>query len=282
MRLVLLAALLAVVGCRHTPNPDPAAEMRHQHDGDAPVASGAAADADALDVATERVTYATVGGREVVGVLARPAAVADALPGVVVIHEWWGLNANVEDMARRIAAEGYRVLAVDLYGGRAASTPDEAMALMRASMAAPEAARSNLQQAFAYLAEAQGAGRVAVLGWCFGGAMAQQAALAQPTDWAATVIYYGRPVTDAGAWAPVQGPVLGLFGGADTSIPADSVAALDAALAAAGVEHEIVTYPGADHAFANPSGERYQPEAAEDAWRRTTAFLAAHLRGIED
>ncbi len=283
MRLVLVAALLLFAGCRHTPDPDPAAEMRHQHDGDAPVASGAASGADTLDVATERVAYASMTqGGFVEGTLVRPAGVDEPLPGVIVIHEWWGLNDHVVDMAKRIAAEGYTVLAVDLYGGESAATPDEAMRLMRAATAAPERLTDNLRQAYAYLADQQGATRVAVLGWCFGGGQSLQAALALPTDLSAAVVYYGQPVTDAARLATLQMPVLGLFGGADSSIPADTVTAFEQALDTAGVPNEIVIYPGAAHAFANPSGERYDATAAENAWQRTTAFLAQHLRGAAD
>lgn len=276
--LVAAVGALAVAGCRHTPDADPAAEMRHQHDGDTPVASGAAHGADTLDVTETRVAYAAVGGRPVEGVLVRPAGVDEPLPGVVVIHEWWGLNDNVVEMTRRIAAEGYAALAVDLYGGESAATPDEAMALMRAATAAPDALTANLEGAYSFLAEREMAGRVAALGWCFGGGQALQAALALPTQLAAVVVYYGQPVTDAERLAALQMPVLGLFGGADSSIPADTVRAFDRALSAAGVEHEVVVYPGAAHAFANPSGERYDATAAEAAWRRTTAFLAEHLK----
>lgn len=276
--MLAVFSVLLVAGCRHTPDPDPAAEMRHQHDGDSPVASGATAGADALDVTEARVSYATVGGREVTGVLVRPAGVEEPLPGVIVIHEWWGLNDNVVDMTRRIAAEGYAALAVDLYGGQAASTPDEAMRLMRAATATPQQMTSNLRQAYSFLADQQAAGRVAVLGWCFGGAQSLRAALAMPSELSAAVIYYGQPVTDASRLAALEMPVLGLFGGADTSIPSDSVAAFRQALETANVPHDIVTYPGAAHAFANPSGERYDAAAAADAWRRTTAFLSDHLR----
>ena len=283
MRLALFVALALVAGCRHTPDADPAAEMRHQHDGDTPVASGAAAGADTLDVATEQVAYASMTQSGFVnGALVRPAGVAEPLPGVIVIHEWWGLNDHVVQMAKRIAAEGYTVLAVDLYGGETATTPDGAMALMRAATARPAVLTDNLRQAYAFLADQQGADRVAVLGWCFGGGQALRAALAMPTDLSAAVVYYGQPVTDRQALAALQMPVLGLFGGADTSIPADTVAAFRRALDAAGVANEIVTYPGAAHAFANPSGERYDAAAAEDAWRRTTVFLARHLRGADE
>lgn len=281
-RLPLIALLLAGLSACQTTAPPPAGdyagEMRHQHDGDTPVVSGAAAGADTLDVVSEDVTYATVGGHAVTGTLVRPRGAAAGLPGLVVVHEWWGLNDNVRQMAARYAAEGYAVLAVDLYGAPAAETPDGAMALMQAAFARPDQTQDNLRQAYAYLS-GRGAPRVGVLGWCFGGNQALQAALALPSDIDATVIFYGgNPPSDAEVLRPLQMPVLGLYGGGDSSIPQTAVAAFDAALVDARVDHTVVVYPGAAHAFANPSGERYDAEAAEDAWRRSTAFLAEHLK----
>lgn len=286
LALLALALVLSASACQTTtPAPvatsdaDLPAAMRHQHDGETPTASGAASTAPARDVVSETVTYATVGGRAVTGTLVRPRGGAATLPGLIVVHEWWGLNDNVRAMAARYAGEGYAVLAVDLYGGQAAQTPDAAMALMQAAFSAPAATQDNLRQAHAFLA-GRGAGRVGVLGWCFGGNQSLQAALALPTEIDATVIFYGgNPPSDAAPLRALQMPVLGLYGEADTSIPVASVTAFEAALDAAGVDNEFVIYPGAGHAFANPSGQSYQAAAAEDAWRRSTAFLAENLKG---
>ena len=282
-RLALLAAvlLLSASACQ-TSRPDAtggyAGEMRHQHDGETPTASGAAAGAETLPVTSETVTYATVGGQAVRGTLVTPRGAARDLPGLIVIHEWWGLNDNIRAMAARYANEGYAVLAVDLYGGQAATTPDGAMSLMQAAFAAPDAQRDNLRQAYAFLT-ARGAARVGVLGWCFGGNRALEAALALPADIDATVIYYGgNPPSDPAPLRTLRMPVLGLYGGADSSIPQPAVDAFDAALTEAGVEHEFHVYPGAAHAFANPSGQSYDAAAATDAWTRTTAFLADNLK----
>lgn len=274
-----LVAALALAACG--PSDDYAGEMREQHDGDTPAASGATAGAVDLDVTTERVVYGTAGGTTLTGTLARPADAGPdaALPGVIVIHEWWGLNENVEDMARRLADQGYAALAVDLYGGEVAETPDQAMSTMRAVMEDEAALTANLEAAYAYLTSAQEAPRVGVIGWCFGGMWSLRAALAMPEALDAAVVYYGRPVTDADRLAALDLPVLALFGEADDSIPRDTVSAFIDALNEAGVEHRVKTYQGAGHAFANPSGENYVPYAAEDAWDQTTAFFAEHLGG---
>ncbi len=97
-----------------------------------------------------------------------PRDAAEPLPGIIVIHEWWGLNDNIKAMTRRLAGEGYVVLAVDLYGGATAETPEAAQALMTALLAEPEAARRNLRQAYDYLEKYALAPRIASLGWCLG------------------------------------------------------------------------------------------------------------------
>lgn len=279
MRVLPLLLAVALTACGS--DPDYADEMREQHDGETPAASGMTDGADVLAVAAERVEYATVDGEAVTGYFARPEAGRDSLPGLIVIQEWWGLNENVEAMARRFAAEGYQALAVDLYGGEVAETPDGAMQLMQAAMEREGALTDNLRQAHAFLTEA-GAPRVGTVGWCFGGMWSLRTALALPEAIDATVIYYGRPVTDAGRLGALTMPVLALFGGADESIPPSTVEAFESALTRAGVRNEVVVYPGAAHAFANPSGQAYDPEAAADAWARTTAFFDAYLRGEGD
>ena len=241
-------------------------------------------------VQTETVSYGTSeAGRAWSGYYAAPAAAdslrearglaADApLPGVVLIHEWWGLNDNIRGMADRLAAEGYHVLAVDLYGGDVADTPDAASSLMQEAMGQPAVMNSHLQAARTYLRDDRGVSGIGVMGWCFGGYWSLQAALNAPDAWDSTVIYYGN-VSEAApeAVAALEMPVLGIFGGADQSIPADSVEAFADDLRAGNVTADIRIYEGAGHAFANPTGRNYAPEAATDAWARTLDFLQSTL-----
>lgn len=254
---------------------DPAAEMAHQHEGDAPVATEAAMAEPATEVETQTVAYATVNGQQVQGYLARPVDAEGPIPGVIVIHEWWGLNDNIRSMAEQLAGEGYRALAVDLYGGASASTPEEAQNLMRAALDKGPELTENLKQAYAYLAD--GGQKVGTIGWCFGGGWSLATALALPEDIDATVIYYGRLVTDSGELQKLQMPILGFFGAEDQGIPVESVKAFESALKELGKNASINIYEGADHAFANPSGQNYQPEPAKDAWKRTLAFFEEHL-----
>jgi len=263
---------------------DYAERMAREHAGETPVPAFAAeADESAgqVDVTAEPVQYATVGGAPVRGYLAMPegaGARPDAgLPGLIVIHEWWGLNDNVETMARLFAHHGYVALAVDLYGGESAETAERARQLMSGVDEAK--AKDNLRQAYDYLVNERHVSRVGVIGWCFGGGWSLQTALLLPDRIDATVIYYGRLVDDRDALASLQMPILGFFGAEDQGIPVAGVRKFESTLKELGKDVEIHVYDGAGHAFANPSGERYQPQAAKDAWQRTLAFFDQHLKG---
>jgi len=213
------------------------------------------------------------GGR---AYLSLPAGAQAPLPGVVVIHEWWGLNDHIRHWADRLAAEGYAALAVDLYGGVVATNPDEALAAMQAvdSARALEvllAAERYLRDEPAIRAPSTGS-----IGWCFGGSMSLQLALNAPELDAAVIYYGGKLVTDAQQLAVIRARVLGIFGSRDASIPLDKVKAFQAGLTEAGVRHAIWSFDG-EHAFANPSRPAYRAPLAAEAWETTRAFLAEAL-----
>ena len=202
------------------------------------------------------------------------------LPAVVMIHEWWGLNDNIKDMANELASEGYVVLAADLYNGEVAADPNRAMELVSSVRENPEQAISNLQSAVQYLASLPNvnSSRIASLGWCFGGGQSLQLALnSEQNPLAATVIYYGNLVNDTNELSKINWPVLGIFGDQDQSIPVESVNAFEQALNETGVTNEIYIYPGVGHAFANPSGDNYAPAETVDAWEKTLAFLKKYV-----
>lgn len=254
------------------------AAMTALHASDTPVASPIAEIAPRQPVTGRDVVYATVGGKPVRGYLAQPKTVKGALPAVIVIHEWWGLNDNIRHMADRLAGEGYTALAVDLYNGQSANAPAQARAMMKKVLADTDAAESNLKQAYAYLHDIAHAPRIGVIGWCFGGGWSLQTALMLPDRIAATVMYYGRPVDNVAALSKLKMPLIGFFGEEDRGITVADVNAFQRALKQAHVNAEIHEYPGAGHAFANPSGQNYRPAAANDAWRRTVAFLDRYLQ----
>jgi carboxymethylenebutenolidase len=279
--LVTLSLTLSLAACsaerastRDAQHAD-AMATEHAHDDTRPNAS---AQEPAHEVATREVAYATVNGQPITGYLARPADAGDAvLPGVLLIHEWWGLNDNIRMMARRLAGEGYSVLAVDLYGGRRADTPSDARALVMEVMKNPHSGMDNLRQAAGWLQREAGARRLGVMGWCFGGGWSLHAGLAMPEAVDAVVMYYGQVVTGPAELRGLDAPLLGIFGSKDEGIPLAEVRKMEAALKELGKDVSLRVYEDAGHAFANPSGKNYVPAAAEDAWQHTLAFLAQHL-----
>ena len=192
-------------------------------------------------------------------------------PGIIVIHEWWGLNGHIELYADRLASAGWAALAVDLYGGVVAADRDTAMTAMKAvdktkAMATIRAGLDFLTNDDRVKAPVQ-----AVIGWCFGGAWSLQAAIHQP-DVDGAIIYYGRLETDPEKLKPIKARILGVFGNKDDGIPVATVDAFQAALKQAGVTATIHRYD-AEHAFANPSNPKYDETNASDAWTKVLAFL---------
>jgi carboxymethylenebutenolidase len=253
-------------------------KMAQEHKHDKPVASAAATTPPAQEVTGHDVVYATVAGKPVKGYLARPKNAKGPLPGIIVIQEWWGLNDNIRQMAKRLAGEGYTALAVDLYGGQVAETPDKAMELMKGVLANTTPGSENVRQAYDYLETKEKAPKIGVIGWCFGGGWSLQTAMLLPDKIDATVIYYGHLETDKAKLGKLQMPVLGFFGGKDQSIPVATVREFEKALKDLGKSVEVHVYDDASHAFANPSGGAYNEAAAKDSWQRTVAFFAKNLK----
>jgi carboxymethylenebutenolidase len=251
--------------------------MAREHADHTPVANASVRE-PGQEVQARMVPYGVVNGDTVQGYLAYPGLSPEGRPAVVLVHEWWGLNDNIRMMARRLAGEGYAVLAVDMFHGRVAADAAEARALTQA--VAEDAGRgpAHLAAAAGYFTGLE-APRRAVMGWCFGGGWALEGALRLPTSWDASVVYYGRTVTERDRLAAMRAPLLGIFGEADRGIPVAQVREMEAALRELGKDVQIHVYPGAGHGFANPSGQAYDAAAAEDAWARTLRFLDRHLRG---
>ncbi|MEO0868547.1 MAG: dienelactone hydrolase family protein [Cyanobacteria bacterium J06642_11] len=277
----LLAISCTVLGpssSSQTPASSSATAMAELHKDDVPVASPAAKDVAEDAVITEDITYGALDNIPFTGYLAQPADTSEPLPGLIVIQEWWGLNDNIRTMTRRLAAEGYTALAVDLYDGAVAENRDEAKTLVQAAIQNPERLTQNVVAAYTYLLNDQLTPTVGSIGWCFGGSWSLNTALALPTDLDAAVIYYGGQIsTDSTTLAPLEMPIQGHFGSLDTNPSPETVRKFKAALDELGKESEIYLYEGANHAFANPSGTRYNPEAADLAWERTLSFLKTHL-----
>jgi carboxymethylenebutenolidase len=231
--------------------------------------------ARAADPKTEMVKFPS-GKDTIEGFLAVPEQ-PGRYPGVIVIHEWWGLNDWVKEQTQKIAEQGYVVLAVDLYRGKTATDPNEAHELMR-GLPQDRAVR-DMQAAFDYLSARKDVnGRIGSVGWCMGGGYSLQLAIHQPRL-AACVVNYGALPTDPNDIQQIGAPVLGNFGGQDHGITPADVKAFQKSLTALGRYVDIKIYDDAGHAFENPNNQTgYKPADAADAWARTIAFLKKALR----
>ena len=208
------------------------------------------------------------------GYLAKPA-VDGKYPAVIMIHEWWGLNENIRDMAEKLASHGYIVFAVDLYDGQVATTSDDARELR--SSFEDQYWIENMNVATEYVQEQYLPDKIGSIGWCFGGQQSLNLAL-NNEDMDATAIYYGRLVTEPETLSSINWPILGIFAELDQGIPPEQVNEFESALNELDITNDIHIYPGVDHAFANPSGERYAPEASMDAWQKTIEFFETNLK----
>ncbi len=204
----------------------------------------------------------------------------NTFPAVIMIHENKGLNDNIKDMANLLSKEGYVVLAVDLFNEVTTTNQTRASELAQSIRDNPDAAITNLKSAVKYLTTLPNVNpqKIASLGWCFGGQQSLQLALnSEDHPLAATIIYYGRLVTEPETLSKIKWPVLGIFGDKDKSIPVTTVEEFEEALTQQEITNEIYIYKGVGHAFANPSGDNYAPNETKGAWQKTLVFLNKYL-----
>ncbi len=224
---------------------------------------------------TEHINYPGATG-EVRAYLARPKG-EGKLPGVVVIHENRGLNAHIEDVNRRVALEGFLAMAPDALSpvGGTPEDPDQARSLM--GKLDSQSTIKNYTAAVKYLkTHSMSTGKVGVIGFCWGGGMANEVAVNSP-DLVAAVSYYGMQAA-AEDVSQIKAALLLHYAGLDKRINA-GIPAFESALKAASVNYQIYMYEGAKHAFNNDTTpERYNREAAELAWQRTISFLKQKLK----
>ena len=195
---------------------------------------------------------------------------------VILIHEWNGLTNRIREVADAMAAEGYIALAADLYSGRTGSNPRENMALVRETLADPETLIANLNAAARYLDDrTDSTGKVAAIGWCYGGGVALSFALGGKQH-EATAIFYGRLLDDPEQLKKIDHEIYGTFASQDRSIPVDAVNQFVAALRGAGVPNDVHIYDAVNHGFwlyvdADPD---LRSAPALDAWNRLKHYLA--------
>jgi carboxymethylenebutenolidase len=247
-----------------------------------------------MGIRTEAIEILLEGGGTMGGTLARPDD-GEVRPAILVFMEIFGINAHIRDVAERLAREGYVALAPDYFHrtgpGVEYGYDEEGMERGMALLNALEADEmiSDVNAAIAWL-EARTdvqSERIGAIGFCIGGHMAYLSAC--ETSVCSVASFYGggiaAPAGPGGAQSTIgrthkiKGRILCLFGEKDDYIPPDQVEAIAAALQGAGVNHETVVYPGANHGFFCDQRESYQPAAATDAWDRVKALFAAELRG---
>jgi len=225
------------------------------------------------------IQFTRPDGKTVDGYLAEPANSANA-PGVVVLQEWWGLDDEVISVAERLAKAGYRALVPDLYRGKLALEANEAEHLMN-DLNFGDAASQDVRGAVQYL-KATGSSKVAVTGFCMGGALTILAACHVP-ELDATIVWYGNPPLEYVNAEAISKPMLAHWALHDEFFAAAGVDQLEEKLKQAGVKYEFHRYD-TKHAFANPKSDsrgmpplKYDADAAKLAWDRTLDFLKKHL-----
>ena len=225
------------------------------------------------------VSFNRPDGKSVNGYLAEPAGGGKA-PAMVVIQEWWGLNDQIRGVADKLAKAGYRALVPDLYRGKTAVDAKEANHLMTGLNFA-DAAGQDIRGAVQYLKK--GSAKVGVTGFCMGGALTVLSAVNVP-EMDAGVIWYGYPPLEYVDASKIKAPLLGHWATEDQAFPIGKVDELEKKLRAANAKFEFHRY-NCKHAFANETADqkkldmlKYDPKAAELAWKRTMDFLAKSLK----
>jgi len=225
-------------------------------------------------IPTRPITFRGPGGRRLMGAW---AAAPRPRGGVLVIHENRGLNESIRAIAGRLASSGYSALAIDLLSeeGGTGSFPDEFEAMAALGAAPTSRLVADLKAGVTELRRRLPRKKVAATGFCFGGGMTWLLLSSKESRLAAAVPFYG-PFPEGGSLVGAKAAVLGIYAGLDTRVNA-SMPEARAALRKAGLEHQIVTFPEADHAFLNPAGARYNPAAAASAYRRMLAWFGTHV-----
>ena len=225
---------------------------------------------------TETVTFPN--GKDTIGGFLATPEKPGRYPGLIVVHEWYGLNDWVKEQTVKLASEGFVALAVDLYRGKVAADAGEAHELSRGLP--DDRAVLDLMAGIVYLTTRNDVDhtRVGTIGWCLGGGYAVQLAMHVPRL-GACVVNYGALPTDPNDLQNIGAPFLGNFGADDRGITPADVQAFQKSMETIGRKVDIKIYDGAGHGFENPNNkDGYRPQAAEDAWNRTIAFLNKSLK----
>jgi carboxymethylenebutenolidase len=241
----------------------------HDHDRGHHGHGGDGRDTAWAPVASQPITFSGPNGT----LMAAWAPAAQPRGGVLVIHENRGLNDHIRNVAGRFAASGWSALALDLLSeeGGTGAFPGEAEVSAALAQVPPERFDADMKAALGELDKRSGRKPMAAIGFCFGGGMIWRLLAAREPRLSAAAPFYG-PFPAGGSLKGNKADVLGVYGGLDTRILATRDAAR-AALEAARLDYELLTFTEADHAFFNDTGPRFNPKAAEEAWRRVIGWF---------
>ncbi|HEU4678553.1 MAG TPA: dienelactone hydrolase family protein [Terrimicrobiaceae bacterium] len=235
-------------------------------------------------IKTEEVSYSE-GGNTFKGFLAWDEAISGKRPGILVVHEWWGLNDYARGRAKQLAELGYTALAVDMYGdGKVADHPKDAGAFAATVMKDPQVGLARFKAAMEFLKSQPTVDpdKIAAIGYCMGGAIVLNAAR-QGLDLDAVASFHGS----LGGLMPIKGPIkakiLVCHGADDSFIPPETVEAFQKEMKEAGADFKFIAYPGAKHGFTNPAADEagkkfelniaYNAEADTESWKELKALL---------
>ena len=269
MRPLTLAALAILAGCSPKPAENPKAPAKSP------------ASAAGPNIQTREVEYRS-GDMVLKGMIAWDSAKTGPRPGVLVVHEWWGLNDHARNAARRLAEAGYVGFAVDMFGnGKNTAHPDSAQAFMTEALRDTTALLARFAAAREELLKDPHVDtqKIGAIGFCFGGAVVLTEA-AEGADLDAVVTFHGAIIphkVDSGA---VKARILVLTGGADPMVPPAAVEGFRKSMTAAGANFQIVSYPGVKHSFTNPRADSvgmaalaYNADAARQSWEAMLALF---------
>jgi carboxymethylenebutenolidase len=225
------------------------------------------------------ITIAGKGGPDVSAYVARPKG-SGPHPAVIMIHEFWGINNEIAGKAQALANEGYVVIAPDLFRGSTTNMVPRAIFQVATNPVGQQ--KEDLDAVYAWLSAQPDvkADRIGIMGFCFGGGASIRYSLSN-NKLAATAVFYGSPIVDPAQLKALPGPVLGIFGGADFSIPQEEVRAFEEGLKTAGIPHEITVYDGQPHAFVTSVEGIRSGSAQGQAWAQLLAFFKQSLQASE-
>jgi len=275
--LAVLSLMIGLSGCDNRDGASQPAPVGGQSDPGSSDATAEALSGPERAMLAETLPYADIDEQLVYGHFSFPADMVEPIPAIILIHDRWGLDESIHAISQRLAAEGYIVLAVDLFRGGNTESTSVAREFEINVLENPDLAAENIRQAYQFLKESFGVPAIATVGMGFGGGWSLNSAMLLPDELDASVIFYGQVIDDMEKLTPIQVPILGLFGENDRVVRSDTVLDFEAALKALKKEAKIEIFAGAGRGFADTHSTNYDAEIAEVAWQQTLNFLEQHL-----